>query len=180
MMNLIDEINDKTKSLGRHPLGTFDDCVIEDIKEVSVNGRVKYEINVRSKHGLQRVDVFAPNAAFEFSQTNRTQEDIKELYVGNMARFRRLYIDLGLAEPTAKDHVELEKVLAARLGEMVGRACKLTVQEDKKDPRYVRAYISKPTSKAGAKGKVGAAAPGDEIPSAFAASEPPNLNDIPF
>jgi hypothetical protein len=165
-MNLRDEILAAEKNIGRHPLGTFEGR-IEEIKHVELqHGYEKWEITVATDHGRVRSDAFVPN----FSQVQYAQDTAKARkgYIDGMARLSRTFVDLGLPPIDGADHVAMENSVRDRIGEWIGQPCRVTVVEDKRDARYIRAWIG-----ASQKGQpVGASAAGNFGPG--------SLTDIPF
>jgi hypothetical protein len=171
-VNLKDQIKKAQENIGRHPVGIFDPSHIESIKEVTMpNGALKWEIMVRSTIDKEvKVDWFVPDYTMA-SCDNRP--DAMKWYIEGMARLCKAYVGLGLAEPEGDDHTAMETNARERIGEWIGRPCKLIVQEDKKDARYVRGFIQ--ASFAAAQGEPPAPLRGS--PGGFDAPDP---STVPF
>jgi hypothetical protein len=167
-MNLKDEIKKAQQNIGRHPLGIFDPSYIEAIKEVTMpNGGLKWEITVRSTIDKEvKVDWFVPDYAL--ASCDR-RPDAMKWYIEGMARLCKAYNALGLAEPEGDDHFAMEANARERIGEWIGRPCKLIVQEDKKDTRYIRGFIQESL----------AAKPDQPLPSG-AGFDAPGTAEVPF
>lgn len=146
-MNLRNRIKQEEAAAGsfRHPIGEFD-ATVEEVKERTHDGQVIYELHVRSdigkiaKHSVWK-NTFDDSIG-RFMQMGATREQAEDKYAEALGRLCRLYSDLGLESPDGEDHIAIETACYARLGEMVGRPCKLVVVKDKKKEGEVRVFIN--------------------------------------
>lgn len=166
-MSLRDRVKTEAANGGyrRHPIGNFD-ATVTSVSEKEHEGRTLWEVHVESNSGKAKTTIWK-NTLAEI----RNQDD-EEKWVKSMARLCRLYTDLGLAEPDGQTDEELENQIYGRLGELIGRACTLVVQKDRKNPDDVICFINAP--------KGGAAQVSAPPASAFGGQALPSVDDIPF
>jgi hypothetical protein len=156
-MSLRDRIKNESQNSGGgfrpHPLGNYPG-VVEEVREKTLDSdQVVYDIVVRTAEGIAKVGVFKTTVAdVEDGYGGKLDRAAAEdRYVKSIGRVCRLYRDLGLEEPDGGDELELEAATFARLGELVGRVCEVSVQPNRRKPGDVVVYINAP---AGGKGPV--------------------------
>lgn len=138
-MSLRDRVKSEAANGGfrRHPIGTFD-ATVDSINEKEHEGRTLWEVHIVSGSGKAKVTIWK-NTLAEIRNA-----DDEEKYIKSMGRLCRLYTDLGLPEPDGQTDEELENNIYGRLGELLGRACTLVVQADKRNQGEVICFLNAP------------------------------------
>lgn len=112
-----------------HPIGTFKG-VITEIEEKSHEGKQIYELHIQTDHGKARFAVWEVD-----------DDDVARIGVekarAQLARYKRLVVDLGQPEPRNYDE------WLRALGQTIGATCQLKVVENKKKPGEVIVFINR-------------------------------------
>lgn len=179
-MSLVNRIRKEiaeTTGFREHPVGTFAG-VIESVNQKEHEGRILWEIHLRTEKGKPKVTIWK-NMASEIDALASKFGDrgkAEERYVKHMARVCRLYADLGLQPVTGESEVDMEDQAYGRLGEMIGKSCTVVVQPDRQDPNKRAIFINAPRGGA----TVSTSSDLDLPTSAFEGQKLPTLEEIPF
>lgn len=173
-MNLRDRIKTEASEGGwkPHPVGTYIGEV-EDVTEREVQGRIVYELKVRSQAGTASYTVWR-NTFDEIEDRaaeswNGDIEKATDAYVKSIGRLLRLYSDLGFTEPDGQDQYELEQAAYDGLSALIGAACELVVQANRDEPQRPKVYLNAPKTSRVAENRQRAAQP----PTAGSRQAPP-------
>lgn len=142
-MSYFDQANKKAmEGSPRVALGTHAG-MITDITQKDINGSPAYEVGFICEGGKGKITVWYVTEKDVDGRllkvTNGDKQKAVEMYTSQMARYIRLYTDLGLPKP------ETERDVFARLGELRGRQCTIVAQENKAKPDgFPICYVNAP------------------------------------
>lgn len=191
-MSIRDRIKKEAESGGwrPHPIGSFAG-VIEKIDEKEHDGKVLWEISVRTEKGIAKATVWKTTSADidgELMKFSKTRAEAEDKYVKAMGRLCRLFTDVGLEAPDGESEEELENNAYERMGELIDRPCKVVVQANPAKPDSPRVYINAPER--GQKSVTSQRSTRNDWPGNGAAAEPDGgatdfgaaatLDDVPF
>ena len=167
---------DAGPGFNRHPRGKFQG-VIEEVKaKTGKQGQPLWEFMVATAEGQGQYTMWGwkPGevAQAKAKASSGNVEDLQRVQAA-MARHKRLFVDLGLAEP--ETWAKGENSILGRMGELIGRPCTLVVQADNRDATKDRVFINAPAADAGDQ----PTATGLDAPD-FGGGGTPGLEDIPF
>lgn len=164
---------------GRHPPGKFPG-VVEEIIQKDWQGQPIWNFKIRTDVGVAEYALFgwkAGEVAAAKAQAQVGNVEALQRVQSTMARHKRLFVDLGLAEP--EGWAKGPNSILARLGELIGCACEVVVQPDRRDATKTRVFINAPVANAAGVYYDPSHGPGGGLPD-FSAPGTPSLDDIPF
>lgn len=180
-MSLVDRIKaEGEKSFVNHPVGTFD-AVVEEIVEREWEGVPIYELMIRSQKGVAKVGIWKTVHADidgRLSAGGGSHDEAEQKYVKALGRVIRLYRDLGLPAPHGETETAIEEQVYGRMPEMVGKACKLVVQPDRRDQNRVVCFIN--SAKKAEKGNGASVSSAPPVAASGQAPAAMSLDEIPF
>lgn len=144
---------DALGGFNRHPRGKFPGVIQEVKLKTLPSGQPIWEISVQTDEGMGQYSIWGwkPNEVAQAKAQAQagSPEKLQKVQAG-IARTKRLFVDLGLAEP--EGWAKGENSIVGRLGELVGCACTLVVAEDRsdknKDKNKDRVFINAPADAA--------------------------------
>lgn len=163
----------------RHPRGKFQG-VIEDVVSKLQQGQPLWELRIGTDAGTGQFTIWgwrAGEVGQAKAQAAAGNVEALQRIQAAMARYKRLFVDLGLPEP--ESWAKGQNSIVGRLMELVGCRCTLVVQPDRKDASKDRVFINAPAD-AGARDFADpTAGPGLDAPDLGGPSTP-GLDGIPF
>ena len=148
-MSLRDRINQQAheeRGFKPHPCGKFN-AVVQEVKEIERNGKVIFEIHLRSGRGQVKKDIFHTQLedidGILLNNCDGDRTKAESIYVSHMSNIQRMLQDLGVGIPESSDDKEYETGIYFSLSGIVGKDCRIVVIPGKTNPDFRTVYINK-------------------------------------